>query len=123
MSQQKPFDPADLTRAVQEVLTVRRVFGEAYERDGVLVVPVAKALGALGTGSGGGEGPSEDSGFGHGGGGGAGLRVRPVGVYEIGPRGVRWHPALDLNRALLGGQVVLAWAVGAWALTRLLRRR
>ena len=32
------FDPADVTRAVNDTLTVRRVFGEAYEREGLLVV-------------------------------------------------------------------------------------
>jgi hypothetical protein len=52
----KGVDPGALTRAVQDVLTVRRVFGEAYERDGVLVVPVAKVLGATGSGYGSGEG-------------------------------------------------------------------
>ena len=36
------FDPAHLTSAVSDTVTVRRVFGEAYECDGTLVIPVAR---------------------------------------------------------------------------------
>ena len=56
MAEQQRFDPAIVTKAAEDTFTVRRVFGEAYERDGVLVVPVARVLGGVGTGSGGGEG-------------------------------------------------------------------
>ncbi|HEY0186094.1 MAG TPA: hypothetical protein VGC67_01265 [Cellulomonas sp.] len=38
-------DLPELARAVAEARSVRRVFGEPYERDGVLVVPVAKVVG------------------------------------------------------------------------------
>ena len=41
------FDPADVTRAVNDTLTVRRVFGDAYEREGTLVIPVATIWGAF----------------------------------------------------------------------------
>ena len=34
------FDPSSLTNAANESFTVRRVFGEAYERAGTLVIPV-----------------------------------------------------------------------------------
>lgn len=40
------------TETAREVLTVRRVFGEAYERDGVTVIPVAKVMGGSGLGFG-----------------------------------------------------------------------
>jgi hypothetical protein len=40
-------------------------------------------------------------------------------VYVVDDAGVHWHPALDLNRVILGGQIVgavsalaLAWALG-----------
>ncbi|GAA3811171.1 spore germination protein GerW family protein [Cellulomonas soli] len=115
------FDPTAIVRAASDTLTVRRVFGEAYERDGVLVIPVAKVIG--GTGSGGGTGahrPESDTepgsagpaSEGEGGGGGFAVRVRPVGVYVIDEHGTHWRPALDLNRVILGGQ-----AVGALAIT------
>jgi len=50
------FDPTALTAAANDTFTVRRVFGEAYERDGVLVVPVARVWAATGLGLGDGEG-------------------------------------------------------------------
>ena len=38
MAEHERFDPAVLTKAAEDTLAVRRVFGEAYQRDGVLVV-------------------------------------------------------------------------------------
>ncbi|MET4226590.1 spore germination protein GerW family protein [Oerskovia enterophila] len=129
-------DPTFVTRAANDAFSVRKVFGEAYERDGTLVVPVAKVWGGTGTGYGygvgspgdGAEKPGDGSpaaahdagGEGAGGGGGYGMSVRPLGVYVVGPDGARWHPALDLNKVVLGGQavaVVLA-LVGGWVLGR-----
>jgi hypothetical protein len=49
------------------------------------------------------------------------VHVRAVGVYVVDDQGVHWRPAFDLNRAVLGGQVVAALAV--LALARVLRRR
>src|SRR3954454_3921640 len=119
------FDPANVPRAVNEALTVRRVFGEAYERDGVLVVPVAKIWGGTGSGSGSGEvGPKADAEgddvkagaqVGHGGGGGYGVHVKAVGVYVVDGEGAHWRPALDLNRVILGGQLVAATVLSAFA--------
>ena len=40
--------PPTVTRAVNDTLTVRRVFGEAYERNGTLVIPVARVWGGDG---------------------------------------------------------------------------
>jgi uncharacterized spore protein YtfJ len=131
----RSFDPSTLVSTAADLLTVRRVFGEAYDRDGVRVIPVAKVLGGTGLGYGGGDlsnpagdaADGEDSGYGgqggggEGGGGGLGVRVRPVGVYVIDDQGVHWRPALDLNRVVLGGQ--LAGMVAVLALSRALRRR
>jgi len=50
------FDPATLTGAVNDTVTVRRVFGDAYERGGVTVIPVARLFAATGLGLGDGEG-------------------------------------------------------------------
>jgi uncharacterized spore protein YtfJ len=93
---------------VQEVLTqardamsVKRVFGEPYEKNGVTVIPAARVQG--GAGGGGGEGPE---GQGKGSGSGFGLAARPVGAYLIRGDEVTWRPAVDLNRIVLGAQVV-----------------
>jgi len=130
MPSEKQFDPSELTRAASDVLSVRRVFGEAYEKDGTLVIPVAKVMGATGTGSGEGEGEvpggqDHGSGSGNGGGGGFGMRVKALGVYVVDEGGVSWRPALDLNRVILGGQLVGAVAISglclAWAVSSLRR--
>jgi len=42
--------------AARDALTVRRVFGEAYEADGATVIPVARVFGGSGTGAGRGDG-------------------------------------------------------------------
>ncbi|WP_315098047.1 spore germination protein GerW family protein [uncultured Cellulomonas sp.] len=126
------FDPADLTRAVSDTLSVRRVFGEAYERDGTLVIPVARVWGATGSGSGSGqvgvpadaegEGVPAGGQQGDGGGGGYGVHVTALGVFVVDGSGARWQPALDVNRVVLGAQlvgaVVLSTAALAWAFRR-----
>jgi len=56
------------------------VFGEPVEREGVTVVPVAKAR--FGFGGGGGSGAREE-GEGAGGGGGGGVYVSPIGYIEV----------------------------------------
>ncbi len=54
------------------------------------------------------------------------MRVVAKGVYVVDDAGVRWQPALDLNRVILGGQalgaVVAFSAALAWGLSRLRRR-
>jgi uncharacterized spore protein YtfJ len=90
----------DILTQVRDTLTVKRVFGEPIERDGVLIIPAAKVSG----GGGGGSGPAEgaDSGTG----GGFGMQARPAGVFVIKNGEVTWEPAFDLNRVILGGQIV-----------------
>lgn len=61
-------------------LTARTVFGEPVERDGVTVIPVAKARMGLGGGSGTG---TRKEGEGQGSGGGAGLVITPLGYIEL----------------------------------------
>lgn len=73
------------------------VFGEPVERDGMTVIPAAKVRGG-----GGGGGGSESSA----GGGGFGLDARPAGAYVIRGGSVEWQPAIDVNRIVLGGQLV-----------------
>jgi uncharacterized spore protein YtfJ len=85
----------------KDALTVKRVFGEPYEKNGVTVIPVARIQG--GAGGGGGEGPE---GQGKGSGGGFGINARPVGAFLVRGEEVTWRPAVDINRIALGGQIV-----------------
>jgi uncharacterized spore protein YtfJ len=85
----------------RDALTVKRVFGEPYEKDGVTVIPVAKVQG--GGGGGDGEGPD---GTGKGSGSGFGLIARPVGAFVIRGDELSWRPAVDVNRIAIGGQIV-----------------
>jgi uncharacterized spore protein YtfJ len=93
-------DVQELLAQAKDAITVKRVFGEPVERDGLTIVPVAAVRGGAGGGSG--EGTSDQ---GSGWGSGFGLSARPVGVYVIRDGQVSWQPAFDLNRAILGGQL------------------
>ena len=93
-------DVQQLLSTARDALTVQRVFGEPYERDGTTVIPVARVQG--GGGGGQGEAPEGDGGSG----GGFGRSARPAGVYVITRDKVRWQPAVDVNRVALGAQVV-----------------
>ncbi|WP_277211424.1 hypothetical protein [Isoptericola croceus] len=172
-----------LTDAADDSFSVRRAYGEPYEHQGHLIVPVARVCGGIVTGSGGGavtgaghgsgQGTGSGKGTGHlagwsrsfqlgarseasdaddhaddpgdgsdasgdaqgelrgetrgegsgDGGGGAGvygLQVKPLGVFVVSSEGARWQPVLDLNKVILGGQIVgiaIALAAG-WAIGR-----
>jgi uncharacterized spore protein YtfJ len=94
----------EIMEQARDATSVRRVFGDPIERDGVVVVPVAAVRGGAGGGSGEGQATGDRPGGGQGGGWGA--TARPVGVYVIRGSDVSWQPAVDVNRAILGGQVV-----------------
>ena len=105
-------------RVARDLLTVRRAFGEPIERNGVTLVPVARVAGGSGYGHGEGDVPAQGrgehtpgAGSGSGGGGGFGVGVSPIGVFVIRGDDVSWQPAFDLNRAILGGQIVALFAV------------
>lgn len=103
----------DLNEAMssaRDAMTVRRVFGEPCERDGVTVIPAAVVVGGMGAGSGQRDADSGD-------GGGFGLVAVPAGAYSIRDGRVRWHPAVSVN--LL---VVAATAIGLTWLVRRSRR-
>jgi len=100
--------PDDILARAGDQLSVRRVFGDVIERDGVVVVPVAVAFG----GGGGGTGPGDQ-----GEGGGFGGMVRGIGVYEIRDSRVRFVPALDTTALAVIG------LVAARTVVRLVRRR
>jgi uncharacterized spore protein YtfJ len=91
--------------AVRDLLTVKHVFGEAYEKDGVTVIPVAEVRGGGGGGGGGGTDP-RGQGQGSGTGMGFGIKVRPAGTFVIKNGDVSWMPAVDVTRIALAGQLV-----------------
>jgi len=94
-------DVQEVIAQARDVITVKRVFGEPYEKNGVTLIPAARVQG--GAGGGGGEGPE---GQGKGSGTGFGLSARPVGAFLIEGDDVSWRPAVDINRIVLGSQVV-----------------
>ena len=107
----------DLLEAIEnacDAVTVRRVDGDPVERDGTVVIPAADVQGGGGGGTGSRDGEE-------GGGAGWGLRARPVGAWVLRDGTARWEPALDVNRMVLGGQVVMI--VALWTVRTWLRRR
>jgi uncharacterized spore protein YtfJ len=97
-------DVQELMAKVQDTASVKQVFGQPYEKDGVAVIPVAKVGG--GGGGGGGEG---DEGKGWGGGGGFG--GQPVGAFVIRNGKVHWRPAVDVTAIVLRAQAVVIAAL------------
>ncbi len=106
----------------RDAVGVRRIFGEPYEQNGVVVIPAAVIRG--GSGGGGGEGTDGADGdsagregrTGSGGGAGFGLAGRPAGAFVIKDGDASWRPAIDVTgivlRALfLGGAVYLVTRV------------
>ena len=89
----------------KDVVTVRRVYGEPYQEDGLTIIPAANVMGG-----GGGGGDTEGNG-----GAGFGVRARPAGAWVIKDGEATWKPALDLNRTILVGQLI---AIVALLVTR-----
>lgn len=113
-------------RVAGDALHVRRAFGDPVTHGDVVLVPVARVSGGAGSGwgsgeVGGGREATRGEGTGSGGGGGFGVHVRPLGVYVVEGTQVRWQPALDIGRVILGGQLV--GAVALLVLASVLRRR
>lgn len=121
-------DVENLLARASENLSVRRAFGAAYEKDGMLIIPVALVAGgggggtstarsrradpAASPGSPPGEGPaghdaaSQDPGGTDTGGGFGGL-VLPSGAYVVKGDQVRWVPAVDATIVVLASLSLL----------------
>lgn len=88
-------DATDVHEAVaraRDAVSVGRVFGEPYEKNGLTIIPAARIWG----GGGGGLQGADDGtpgGFGSG----FGLIGRPSGAFVIRGDSVRWQPAVDPN--------------------------
>jgi uncharacterized spore protein YtfJ len=120
-------DVHEVLNHARDAMTVKRVFGDPFEKDGVTVIPVANVMGGAGGGGGSSAGvPSgtgdaavadgaPESGYGIG----YGLRATPAGVYVIKDGGVEWKPALDANRLAL--QRAGATIVGLLVLRSIIR--
>lgn len=120
-----------------ESLSVRRAFGAAYEKNGLLVIPVALVVG----GGGGGQAPMPpeaqdprlasnaaddaahglENGMRSGAGGGFGGLIMPVGVYVIKDDHVRWMPAVNVTVIVLASLSMVRVLARLW--TRGRRRR
>lgn len=95
----------EMLQQARDAVTVKKVFGEPYQQNGITIIPAAKITG--GAGGGGGTG-SEERGFG----GGYGVMSSPVGTYVIRGDRVTWIPAVDVNRAMLIAAVITIFALG-----------
>ena len=87
----------DAISQAKEVITVRRVYGDPYQEDGITIIPAASVMG----GGGGGGDTAGNGGVGF------GVRARPAGAWVIkNGEAAEWRPAIDLNRTILVGQLV-----------------
>jgi uncharacterized spore protein YtfJ len=94
----------EVLSVARDAITVRRVYADPYEKDGVVVIPAA----AVGGGGGGGGGHDRNGQEGEGGG--FGVGARPAGAYVIKDGTVRWRPAVNVNQlALVAGAVAVVY--------------
>ena len=131
-------DVENLLAKMGENLSVRRAFGTAYEKDGMLIIPVALVAG----GGGGGTGTARDR---HGNstagpsspsqgaaaddarpqgsgrmdaGGGFGGLILPSGAYVVKGDQVRWVPALDVTIVVLASLSLARVLARTWTRRR-----
>jgi len=86
----------EMLSGARDTMTVKRVYGDPIERDGILVIPAAKVRGG-----GGGGGDKESNG-----GGGFGVSATPAGAWVVREGQVTWEPAVDVTRIATLGMVV-----------------
>lgn len=95
---------------VKELVGGTTVYDAPYEKDGMTIIAASRVMG----GGGGGE-MGKDAGDAPGGaGGGVGLDARPAGAFVIKGDDVSWIPAMDINRIVLGAQLVAIVAFLSW---------
>jgi len=94
----------ELVNSTRETLTVRRIYAEPFERDGLAVIAAASVRGGAGGGSGHDEKGQEGEG------GGFGMTGSPAGAYVVQDGKVKWLPAVDPNRLfVMVGMAVIAY--------------
>ena len=130
-------DVENLLARAADNLSVRRAFGTAYEKDDVLIIPVAVVAGGGGAGTGhprhrdpaagpgnlpeegpvGHDAPPQDSARVDTGGGFGGL-VLPAGVYVVKGDRVRWVPAVDVTIVVLASLSLARVLARTWNIRR-----
>jgi uncharacterized spore protein YtfJ len=104
----------------RDTISVKRVFGEPIEKNGVMIIPVARVMGGAGAGSGDSPAANEatagspdelgasgmhaatSSGMGF------GVMAGPAGAYVIKGDQVRWEPAVNVERmTAIGGFIAI----------------
>jgi uncharacterized spore protein YtfJ len=106
----------EILTVAQDAITVKRVYGEPYQQNGVTFIPAAAVRG----GGGGGEGdPTEDTPGGRGGG--IGISARPVGAYQVKGDEVTWVPAPDITKVIITSQIMAI--VGLLVIRSIIRKR
>jgi uncharacterized spore protein YtfJ len=95
---------SEVLRTAGDTVTVKQVYAEPYEQDGVTIIPAAVVGGGLGGGTGRDEKGQEGEG------GGFGISARPAGAFVLKNGHVDWRPAVDPNRVVkMVGLVVIAY--------------
>lgn len=116
----EPINVEQLMSTARDLLSVRRVFGDPIDHNGVRVIPAARVRGGGGGGGGGtsnGETGRDDSG----GGGGFGMIASPAGALVIKGDQVTWRPAANPERIALAGIAFASFFV--WSVRSVLKRR
>lgn len=99
-----------LERLSQQLSTTAKaqaVYGTPVERDGITVIPVARARYGFGGGGGGGTQPGEAAGAGLGAG--AGVSLTPVGYIELREGRSRFRPIRSSVVPLVAVSGAIAW--------------
>ena len=130
-------DVGNLLTKASENLSVRRAFGAAYEKDDMLIIPVAIVGGGGGAGTG--RSRPRDAAAGPGrppggepvgddpapqdservdAGGGFGGLVLPAGAYVVKGGQVRWVPAVDVTMVVFASLGLVRVLTRAWTRSR-----
>jgi uncharacterized spore protein YtfJ len=97
-------DVMSVIEQAKDVMTVERVYGDPYEKNGVTIIPAARVQGGAGGGRGeDGESQGRGSGF--------GLNAKPAGAFVFNGDKVSWQPAIDANKIVIGMQLVVVAAL------------
>ena len=126
-------DVENLLAKTSDSISVRRAFGTAYEKDGMLIIPVALVAGGGGAGTASprhrtpasrpgsppGESAMADDAMSHDSGpmdagGGFGGLVLPSGAYVVKGDEVRWVPAVDVTIVVLVSLSLVRVLARAW---------
>lgn len=99
----------EMLSEARDAISVKRVYGDPIEKDGLTIIPAADVRGG-----GGGGGDSD-----HNGGGGFGISARPVGAYVVRGGAVSWEPAVDVSRMAIMGMATAI--VGLFVLRSLIK--